>query len=262
MKSAVKKETYIDTPETEKLFLDMHSRYTRSDQWDHFAAAFGILLSSTDDWRDVIGDTYMQFNVANKHTGQFFTPWDIAECMAMINLHDAEKMLHDRMKKALSKDPLGLSLLLTSLVIEDPDESAKWFYEKIVPAAAPNFERITVYDPCVGSGVMLLAAAKQFPKRALDVGFVQFYGTDIDATCVKMARLNCMLYGLNGFSLKCAMELSDLDLEQVPEPFASSYKEAKTATPERLEEIKHEVRWGTAVQMGLFAESLNVSDPQ
>jgi len=171
-------------------------------------------------------------------------------------------MLHDRMKKALSKDPLGLSLLLTSLVIEDPDESAKWFYEKIVPAAAPNFERITVYDPCVGSGVMLLAAAKQFPKRALDVGFVQFYGTDIDATCVKMARLNCMLYGLNGFSLKCAMELSDLDLEQVPEPFASSYKEAKTATPERLEEIKHEVRWGTAVQMGLFAESLNVSDPQ
>ena len=77
VKSAVKKETYIDTPETEKLFLDMHSRYTRSDQWDHFAAAFGILLSSTDDWRDVIGDTYMQFNVANKHTGQFFTPWDM-----------------------------------------------------------------------------------------------------------------------------------------------------------------------------------------
>ena len=37
VKSAVKKETYIDTPETEKLFLDMHSRYTRSDQWDHSA---------------------------------------------------------------------------------------------------------------------------------------------------------------------------------------------------------------------------------
>jgi methylase of polypeptide subunit release factors len=53
-------------------------------------------------------------------------------------------------------------------------------------------EPFTVADVCCGSGVMLLAAAKQFPRWSIDSGLVQFYGVDIDPLCVEMCRLNML----------------------------------------------------------------------
>ena len=60
-------------------------------------------------------------------------------------------------------------------------------------------EPLRISDPACGSGVMLLAAAAQLPREAVQRGWVRFYGQDIDATCVKMAQVNTMLYGLNGW---------------------------------------------------------------
>ena len=60
-------------------------------------------------------------------------------------------------------------------------------------------EPLRINDPACGSGVMLLAAAAQLPREAVQRGWVRFYGQDIDATCVKMAQVNTMLYGLNGW---------------------------------------------------------------
>ena len=61
---------------------------------------------------------------------------------------------------------------------------------------------IKIQDCACGSGVMLLGAASCFPRWALDWGVVQFYGQDIDQTCVMMARINMMLHGLNGYAMK------------------------------------------------------------
>ncbi len=58
---------------------------------------------------------------------------------------------------------------------------------------------LRISDPACGSGVMLLAAAASLPREAVQRGWVHFYGQDIDATCVKMAQINTMLYGLNGW---------------------------------------------------------------
>jgi type I restriction-modification system DNA methylase subunit len=65
-------------------------------------------------------------------------------------------------------------------------------------------EPVTICDPCCGSGVMLLAAASCCPSWAIQCGRVQFYGQDIDNNCVKMARINMMLYGLNGYGVRLA----------------------------------------------------------
>ena len=46
---------------------------------------------------------------------------------------------------------------------------------------------------------MLLAAASTLPEWAVKLGLVRFTGQDIDQTCVRMASINCMLYGLNGY---------------------------------------------------------------
>jgi type I restriction-modification system DNA methylase subunit len=53
----------------------------------------------------------------------------------------------------------------------------------------------TVYDPCCGSGRMLLAVAQENRQRLLRV----FIGQDIDLRCVKMTTLNLALNNLTGY---------------------------------------------------------------
>jgi hypothetical protein len=176
--------------------------------------------------------------------------------MAELSLGDTEKLLHDRMLSAIKGDPVAEALLMCSTILTEEDDAFDYFANKILPAAAPHFDPITVCDSCCGSGVMLIAAASQFPRWALDWGLVRFYGQDIDQKCVKMAKINCMLYGLNGYSLKCAVELSDSELIAIPEPIQSFYREAKTASPDRLEEIKQKI-YGVKKntrQLSLFEE--------
>lgn len=52
---------------------------------DYFANAFGLLLKvSSETNKEMLGDIYMELNVGNKHTGQFFTPGHISDLMALI----------------------------------------------------------------------------------------------------------------------------------------------------------------------------------
>jgi len=80
---------------------------------------------------------------------------------------------------------------------------------------------MTICDPACGSGIMLLAAASVLPRAFIDQGRVAFYGMDIDETCVKMARLNIGLYGLNhpvGF-VKPTNSLTEDEVNRLPEPY-------------------------------------------
>ena len=235
-----------DTPEVEQVFQRLHARYSHRDYWANFSAAFAALLESTDEWQDVIGQVYMDFGIPNKYSGQFFTPWSIARCMAEMTMQDIEERLHQRIKAAIEKDVFAQAVLITGQLCHDPQEAADWFFNRVLPAAAPFVDPITVSDCCCGSGVMLLAAASCTPRWALDYGLVQFYGTDIDVTCVKMATVNLMLYGLNGFHLKCALELSQAELAALPQPHAEAYVEAQLARQEnddqRFEQIALDLR--------------------
>jgi type I restriction-modification system DNA methylase subunit len=52
---------------------------------DHFAAAFGLLLqemAQTD--KELLGEIYETWELQNKYTGQFFTPWPVCSLMAQI----------------------------------------------------------------------------------------------------------------------------------------------------------------------------------
>ncbi len=54
---------------------------------------------------------------------------------------------------------------------------------------------VTVYDPCCGSGRMLLATANQNRNRMLRL----FVGQDVDLRCVRMTTLNLALHNLTGY---------------------------------------------------------------
>jgi hypothetical protein len=191
--------------------------------WESFSQAFALLLESAAPglWHyadfdqgtimgpDVIGQTYMDFaNYDPKWAAQYWTPWNVALLMSKLSIPDGARDVHDRLKQALTHpdNVLGAAVLLASLVIPEDDAAAhrEWFLTRVVPAAIPFYQPLTFCEPAIGSGVMMLAAASQFPDWAIALNLVAFSGMDSDVTCVRMSKINSMLYGLNGYSLKLA----------------------------------------------------------
>ena len=218
-------KTADDTPEAKAEFERIWQRYDFKTYQPKFASALSQLILATEqgikdrEYYDIIGDIYMAWGWPNKFQGQFFTPYTIARLMAQLTIPDAEQMVHQRLKDAINESPLAQAALLAGMIIEDPAEALRWYLEKVLPPAMPYYKPVTVSDCACGSGVMLLAAATLFPAWMVQMGLVQFYGQDIDGACVQMARLNILLYGLNGNGAKWAICLAGLD-QLTPPPAA------------------------------------------
>jgi hypothetical protein len=159
---------------------------------------------------DVLGLAYMNYMWANEAAGQFFTPWHVAVMMAQMSVQDGAREVFDRIKEAVERlreaDPVMAiyadSLILTAFALgqgENPTKMIESILVNLLPLIQPYYQTIDVCDPCCGSGVMLLAASLQYPVFANRMGLVQYYGQDIDQTCIRMAHLNMMAYGLNGW---------------------------------------------------------------
>jgi len=67
--------------------------------------------------------------------------------------------------------------------------------KQLIEKAKKENRRITVDEPCVGSGAMLLACKKVIMQEVGLAGldYFEFYGTDIDTTCVKMCKIQMLL---------------------------------------------------------------------
>lgn len=152
---------------------------------EHMRQAYvALCLHAVDDddasFEDILGSTYMELGHSNSYMGQYFTPWSAAKMMAMMTLGNTAQW------------------------------GTTYTYEK----------PCTICDPCVGSGVLLLAAASCIPKEAILRGEVMFYGQDLDNICVKMARLNLRIRGLNSrlpqtCGVKDIAQLTDAEVLQM-----------------------------------------------
>ena len=99
---------------------------------------------------------------------------------------------------------------------------------------------------------MLLAGARQFPAWAAQAGLVQLHGMDIDQTCVTMAQVNMMLYGLNGTGLHSALTATSRQLARLPEPFEQAYALAQEANANGDADLVEEIADTLRVQQALF----------
>ncbi len=53
---------------------------------DHFAAAFGLLMNEMAiTERELLGEIYETWELQNKYSGQFFTPWSVCDLMARLS---------------------------------------------------------------------------------------------------------------------------------------------------------------------------------
>ena len=196
-----------DTPEAQALWAALRTRYSRAD-FEHFRTAFAALVDAAalrgwdghgGTW-DILGDVYMQLNASSNHSGQYFTPWSVARMMAAMQTEGIDAACRARIAEAIDAGPWGVMGLANG---ESITQAGKEDIMLIALADAyAHLRPITVCDPACGSGVTLLAFAAACPRWALDYNVVRFFGQDVDRTCVKMARANMMLYGLNGYSIK------------------------------------------------------------
>ncbi len=247
-----------DSPEAAETWTTMRQKYgEKTWVFVRFSEAFGLLLNAaylpdeTPTYQDVVGETFMQFGRPSAWAGQFFTPWTVAKFMALMD-SDGGAEVQTRLKAAIDKSPVAQALAMAGMML-DGEETQKWLLTRVIPAALEHYEPVTVLDPAVGSGIMLLAHASTMPRWMVTTGLVQYYGCDIDLTCVRMTRLNFKLYGLNGHHLKYALDLTPEDLTKLPQPHAKAYAEAQQANgdSERVEEIARAVRGN---QLSLFSD--------
>lgn len=107
---------------------------------------------------DYLGEVYMQIASMSKSKvlGQFFTPFHICEMMARVQLGD-------------------IKCLISKSQMEN--------------------RRVSIMEPCAGSGAMLLACKKVIIEEVGLYGLdhFEFFAQDIDPVCVKMCRVQMTL---------------------------------------------------------------------
>lgn len=145
----------------EERFMRIRKPY-KEKEFNGFAHLFSITALALEEnpWQDFLGELYMRCDLGNDHTGQFFTPYHICELMAKIVV-DGQVSAKDDIK---------------------------------------NKGYISIVDPCIGGGAMLIGAAQAL--RDMGINYQQeciFVGQDIDYTVAMMAYIQLSLLGCPGY---------------------------------------------------------------
>lgn len=274
---AVRKEPIKATEESMQRWraakLDKISRST----FEAFCEGFAVLLTAADTefslgtYPDLLGPIYMEIIGSGRwNNDEFYTPYPVASLMARMTLGDTvdiESEFYRRCREAIHKDELLQALTLACGVAvemvdraeeEDKEEvesvALETFVTRLWPAVRRSIEPLSICDPAVGSGVMLLAAAEVIPRWLINIGYAQFFGTDIRHLPVRMTELNLKLYGITPIRIKPADLLKAYELIQLPSPHKEVYQQLQTdkllGNPEAEE--KAVLKLQMAGQLNLF----------
>jgi hypothetical protein len=144
------------------------------------------------------------------YTAQFFTPWPVASAMAqMSGAGELEARFHGEVKRLLADDPVLQAMTLTASMT---GQGAFWWWlSKAWPFLKPKIDPVTVCDPCVGSGILLLAHAACHPLWLAQIGYVS-----IRLTTLSKSACRCVLY------TACKTSIGYFTRSAMPTPLASA----------------------------------------
>jgi len=78
----------------------------------------------------------------------------------------------------------------------------------MVQIAAPD-EGMSIYDPCCGSGGMLIASAEHLEQQGADSRSLKLFGKDVNGETWSLAKMNLILHGLGRAQLRNEDALTD-----------------------------------------------------
>lgn len=204
--------------------LKVRERVTAAHVREKLATAAGIVFQNAAQplYRrtsnpEILGQAFCLLK-ASARLGQFFTPWSLSLMTAsMVGgvVHDLDERIRSAFDKAGLQAPRGVG--------EHRDA-----FLQALPVLKGHFEPISMMEPCVGAGSMLLAFASLVPPWALAIGAVQIYGIDVDPRAIQMCRINCLLYGVPAV-LHVGNALTMADLKLVPPPYGDAYSRVRQA---------------------------------
>jgi len=153
---------FLDAANDPQGFKECLDRHSHEEAAE-FGRLFGVYMDAVEEmpFRDILGELFMRLNLNAANNGQVFTPKDVAEMMARMQF-------------------------------------SREHFESLVREKGV----VSVVDPAVGSGALLLAFAKVVHDELgrWGVNRLRLYGTDIDARCVLMCRIQLRMNGLDSFS--------------------------------------------------------------
>ena len=81
----------------EKRYLDTAAKHSQ-DELNNFARMAGMLIESVEKDReqDLLGSLYMELELGNHWTGQFFTPYNVCKAMAQMSTYQAVELIHEK----------------------------------------------------------------------------------------------------------------------------------------------------------------------
>lgn len=145
----------VDWKKKEDEYFKIIEKYTVKEM-DVFADMFAKLVMAFErEKTDILGEIFMELDIANKWQGQFFTPMDISDLMAGMTIGDN--------------------------------------LEEIIKQKG----YITVNEPAVGGGAMVISVAKALEKKGYNYQKqMVVIAQDLDIKAVQMAYIQLSLLGI------------------------------------------------------------------
>lgn len=89
-------QPFYRSDEIEQRYLNTVKQYTK-EQAEEFSKLLAFLVIALEEkHQDFLGQVYMQLNLGNVATGQFFTPYHVSKMMSEICFTDIEKQLEEK----------------------------------------------------------------------------------------------------------------------------------------------------------------------
>jgi type I restriction-modification system DNA methylase subunit len=142
----------------EARYLQLVKHYNR-EEIDQFPRLFALLVEALErrGFADLLGELHARLELHNKVAGQYYTPYNVCLCMAKMML-----IRDDTVNRALEERGF-----------------------------------LTLAEPCVGSGALVIAAAEALHDEKINYQQqLHVTAVDIAATCVHMAYLQFTLLNI------------------------------------------------------------------
>jgi len=92
---------------------------------------------------DILGEVYMELEISNKDTGQFFTPYDVAKMMAQMTISDHEDTIKDKGFFTVNEPAVGGGV--TIIALAEALRNKGYNYQKQMRVVAQDIDPKSVH---------------------------------------------------------------------------------------------------------------------